>query len=82
MSQMKLWFNGADIYVAESAEHARGLMVTAIGGDGDDVPPLDEWSEDTREVLTIGDDDVGSQTKSAQVWIRENGSGFLCSTEW
>jgi len=80
--KLRLWFNGTDTYVAESAEHARALMVTHMGGDGDDVPPLDDWSEDTREVLTIGDDDAGTQTKSAQVWCRENGPGFLCSTEW
>lgn len=83
MNNLSLWFNGADTYVAKSAEHARAQMLELFGpGSEDDVPPLGDWSEDTREVLTIGDEGEGTQTKTRAEWIAENGPGFLCSTEW
>jgi len=79
---LRLWFNGADTYIARDAEHARELMAVLTGERIDDVPPFGEWSKDDRQVLTICDDDKGTQTKGVAEWIRENGPGFLFSTEW
>jgi len=79
--ELKLWFNGADAYVARDAEHARELMAEQTGERIDDIPSFGEWSKDDHQMLTIGDDDKGTQTKSVAEWIRENGPGFLFSTE-
>ncbi len=79
---LDLWCNGVDTYVARDAEHARQLMAAQTGEQIDDVPAPDEWSKDEREFLTIGDDDKGTQTKSVGAWVRDNGPGFLFSTEW
>ena len=80
-SELRLWFNGADTYVARDIENARELMLAQIGHI-DDVAPTEDWSEETRAELTIGDDDLGTRTKTRVEWIAENGEGFLCSTEW
>lgn len=78
---LRLWFNGVDTYIARDVEHARELMLAQVGH-VDDVASVDDWSEDTRDVLTIGDDELGTRTKARVEWIAENGAGFLCSTEW
>lgn len=80
--ELRLWCNGVDTYVARDADHARELMAAQTGERIEDVPSVDEWSNDDRDTLTIGDDDKGPQTKSADAWIRDNGPGFLFSTEW
>jgi hypothetical protein len=86
VSDLKLWFNGADTFVAESAEHARVLMREHLGpGSDDDVPPVDEWHERIGMITIHIEHDIGDttpETKPHDVWILENGPGFLCSTEW
>ncbi len=83
---LKLWFNGACTYVAESAEHARALMLEHLGvGSEDDVPPPEDWHHRIGMITVHVERDIGDEvpeTKSAEDWIRDNGAGFLCSTEY
>lgn len=82
---LALWFNGADTYVARDATHARELMLAHLGpGSEDDVPPFDDWHHRVGMITLHIEHDIGDttpETKSAEDWIRDNGAGFLCSTE-
>jgi hypothetical protein len=84
---LRLWFNGADTYVAESAKHARALMLEHIGPGGEgDVPNEEAWRERTDATITMAVEyDIGGLTRETRTradWIQRNGPGFLCSTEW
>lgn len=83
--ELKLWFNGADTFVARDEEHARELMLEHIGiGADDDVPPVENWHHRIGTITIHIEHDIGDTTpvtKTAEEWIRDNGAGFLCSTE-
>lgn len=80
MNELKLWTDGTETYVAESLEQAREMQFKNI----DDNPePIEAWKERTSpDPLRIHTDDHGYVTQPIADWIRKNGPGFLCSTEW
>lgn len=81
---MKLWTNGTDTYVAESAEQARELWMRDSGDPDLDGYHIEEWWERTDGTITITLEDGASHaTKTREEWIAFVGKpGMLCSTEY
>lgn len=80
MADLKLWHDGTETYVAESAEEARRMQTQLIGDW--DATPLEQWKERTApDPLMLHIEDEGPVEKTLAEWIATNGKGFLCSTE-
>lgn len=79
-SKLHVFRNDCDWYVAISPEDAAQACQEVTGLDPDEIDafrPLDDDSD-----LLIRDDDGNKTVKTCAEWARENGRGFLCSTEW
>ena len=73
---------GPDTVVAASPEDAWIVWAEHLGEHPDGYQDSYKWEALAPEApLTIRDDD-GRVTKTCAEWTRENGRGFLCSTEW
>lgn len=83
MSDLKLFTDGVETYVALSPEHAVELWEANTGEkrNGDDHDPFVERVSD-KPIKIMLDDERGEVTQTTQKWIEENGEGFLCSTEY
>lgn len=83
MSDLALFSDGTETYVASSVEEARKMQFDLCG---ENPEPETEWSEVSKNVdrtLTIHTDDgEGPVSKTVGQWIKDNGPGFLCSTEY
>lgn len=81
---LHVFTNGFDWIVAESAADAARLAEDHHGGTGDGDP--DEWEQlSDKKLLPIYDTDdrAGPRTtKTCAEWARDNGRGFLCTTEF
>jgi hypothetical protein len=84
MGELKMWHDGYDWVIAETAEEAARL---AQGHTGEKDPILQEaidafevWG---RPTLKMTEDEGSSFTEMpVEWWIAEKGKGFLCSTEF
>ena len=79
MADLHVYKNDCDWYVAESVDDADLAHTEATG-----FPPLVPFrllEDDSPLTITCEDDIPAKQTKSCAEWARENGRGFLCSTE-
>ena len=83
MSDLKLWTNGVETYVARDAEHVLELY-QAHNRQAYDAEECGEWEEreDTGPFAIYVDDGRGSVKKTPAEWIADNGPGMLCSTEY
>lgn len=75
-----------DSIVGESLEDAQRAYAEFIGSpvDSDEVleQGFEELPDDRALTLIIDDEGDTRVTKSCAEWARENGRGFLASTEW
>lgn len=82
---LKIWTNGFDTAIAETAEDARRFTLECVGespGDGA-ISKIGDWHESAEDPITILNRPTGIKTtRSAVEWIALNGPGFLCSTEY
>lgn len=80
MNDLRLFTDGTETYVATSIAEARRLQFENIGENPEDESA---WREQTEpDPMTIAlDDGRGDVTQSIANWIKENGPGFLSSTE-
>ena len=78
-----------DWVIAETPEKATEIFIKIYGKEfmedlkevGDEI----YWEEESPDTeLTINDENLpgGSQKKTVAEWIKEQGTGFLCSTEY
>lgn len=81
MSKLRVWSDGTDTYVAATLERAMELQ---RGGGGLKIEDQNagEWMECSLSgSLTIDIDGVKVRKPVTQ-WVKENGEGLLCSTEY
>lgn len=87
---MKVYTNGTDKVVAESATDAVAVMREFTGEEGGEfceVDPSHEFSIYNEVDFPRGGKHsrgcpVGCPTKTAAQWAQDEGRGFLCSTEF
>jgi len=85
---MKVFTDGTDTIIAEGIDDAWKVWEKHCGEKREDYEPgsgnfWEELSDETE--LSIHDDDhplPNPQKKTCAEWIKINGRGFLCSTEW
>lgn len=82
-SNLKIWHNGVDWIIAESAA---AVVAWEKENYGESFTELEEWEAlDPSNDLTIFDEDDRSgpkTTKKVSEWIAASVPGFLCSTEF
>jgi hypothetical protein len=81
---LRVWTDGTDWVIAETAERAWQLAHDAVGAKPGEMGDVDDWkplADDTRlRVHDQRDDSV--LTLAAAEWVaREGKEAFLCSTE-
>jgi hypothetical protein len=85
---MKVFADIAEWYVAENLEDAMRMQREHIG---ENPSPAEDWEElaPEAEIWIWVDEFFGDISDSgvlvigtAEVWIEDNGPGFLCSTEY
>ena len=82
MSELKLFTDGVETYVARSPEHCLELYKTRNGESRDpDMDPFEEREDNGAFDIDL-DGGQGSVLKTHADWIKFNGEGFLCSTEY
>jgi hypothetical protein len=71
-----------DWVVAASADDATAVMAEQSGGDWDEAikPAWLQLPDDEEMRITV--EDEGKVAKTCAEWARENGRGFLASTEY
>ena len=74
-----LWTNGCDWVVASNEADAVTVYEAFTGEKAADYGH--DWREDTRESITIKDDDGTAETHSAAKWAAKSGRGYLWCTE-
>lgn len=81
MSDLRVYFNDVEWVVAASPEDAERALEEHYGPMYDPSTPS-EWEEckpDTEFTFHGGDDDV---VKTFAQWAKDNGRGFLATTEY
>ncbi len=86
MSEFKASSDGTDTYIARSEEDLKSVIQEHIGGNSSDHPDYDLFSEivdtDMRLEIRPDPDSLDSLKMTISRWIKKNGRGFLCSTEF
>lgn len=84
-AENKLWFDGYDYYVAESAEEAQKLQIELTGRDAYRDEQNNFQEVDPGSDVTIYDDAMidnrKSETRKAKEWVVGRTKGLLASTE-
>lgn len=85
---LKVFTNHTDTVVAKDLPDAQRVMEEHNGSTFEQEGwTLDEWGEvpDDKIITICNINDHGPDDKAAKTaaeWVKENGRGFLCSTEW
>lgn len=80
---MRLWDNGNDFVIAESAEEAFALWLEHTGESRDTGYSADEYTAwDDDRVFTFADEDVLRTSKTAAEWVAEHGRGYFASRDY
>lgn len=83
MRELRMWTDGVDFVIAESAEEAIKIVCEHHGATAEDfAEPFVERKPD--EPFTIFGDGADGEdvTKPTAEWVREHGRGFFASAEW
>lgn len=80
---LKLWDNGNDIVIAESAEEAHRLVKEASGCT-DEEAAGDGWEIYGYDVIRLDPDEIGVDptTYTPDQIIAYRGKGYLCSRDY
>ena len=85
VTTLRVWTDGTDWYIAESAERAWQLAHEAMGATPGEANDVDDWSAlaDSDRLRVYDDRDGLTYTRTAAEWVAHEGKeGFLCSTEF
>lgn len=83
MSELKMWHDGEDWVVAESAEEAQRITIELTGISAAETP-VDGWSQVPmgRELSFDHGDERPKEKRTTAEWIAINGKGHWASVNW
>jgi hypothetical protein len=76
MGDLHVWHNDCDWVVAESAEDAAAVYYETTMSETPEE--WEQWPDSRLLVIT----DKIREEKTCAEWVKSNGRGFLCSTEY
>jgi hypothetical protein len=84
--RLRVWCDGTDWVIAETAERAHELRAKSCGeSNPDDMGDLEDWRaiSDDESIRVHDQRDDSVTTRTAAEWVAHEGKeGFLCSTEY
>lgn len=83
-SALRVWTDGEDWIIAETAERAHELRAESYGEGPDDMGSVSDWRAlpDDKPISVHDDCDDTTTVRTAAEWVAAEGEGVLCSANW